>query len=159
MSGFGSQPFGSSPYGIGTPATAPEDGGALLRDVDTGQTRGSRKVDPFTRDYVVDTNGRLVGMGNTKQLVLLAVSTKQGSAAMRQLGQTLRDIDRISPNFQRRVDHALRDAVQHLVNSNLIEVVGTEVEVLRPGVAFARLRWRDVETGLEDEELIEGLRG
>lgn len=159
MSGFGSQPFGSSPYGIGTPATAPEQGGALLRDTATGQTQGSRKIDPFTRDYVLDENGRLLGVGNIKQLVQLAVSTTRGTAAMRRLGQTLREIDRVSPNFQRRVDHALREAVQHLVNDDLIEVVGTEVEILRPGVAFARLRWRDLETNTEDEELVEGMGG
>lgn len=159
MSGFGSQPFGSSPYGIGTPATAPEQGGALLRDTVTGQTRGARRIDPLARDYVLDENGRLLGVDNIKQLVQLAISTSRGSAAMRRLGQALREIDRVSPNFQRRVDQALREAVQHLVNDDLIEVVGTEVQILRSGVAFARLRWRDLETGLDEEELVQALRG
>jgi hypothetical protein len=158
MSGFGSQPFGSSPYGIGTPAVAPELGGSILRDEANGLSTGSRKIDPRTRDYVLDANGRILGMSDTKQLVLLAVSTDKGSSAMRELGQVLRSIDRITTNFSRRVDSTLRAAVQHLVNRRLIEVVGSEVQVLRSGVAFARFRWRDLTTGREEETFIEASR-
>jgi hypothetical protein len=149
--GFGSQPFGSTPYGLGSPATAPARGGALLRDATTGQSRGSRKINPSTRDYELDEYGRLLGMSDVHQLVLLAVSTTKGSAAMRTLGHELRKIERISANFIRRVESALTTAVQHLVDAGLVEVVDVEVELVRPSVARARLRWRDLTTGLDEE--------
>jgi hypothetical protein len=158
MSGFGSQPFGSSPYGIGTPAVAPATGGSILRDEFSGETHGSRSIDPYTRDYVLDDNGRILGMSDTKQLVILAVLTDKGSSAMRQLGHELKSIDRITPNFSRRVDNTLRAAVKHITDRRMIEVIGTEVQVLRPGVAFARLRWRDLVTGLDDEVVVDPLR-
>lgn len=154
MSGWGSQPFGSSPYGIGTPAVADALGGSTLRDASTGEQLGSRKIDPATGDYVLDENGRILGMSSITQLVLLAVSTTKGSAAMRQLGQELRKIDRITSNLPRRVDNTLRAAVQHIVNRGLIEVVGTEVEVVRPGVVLARMRWRDLSSGKTNEAII-----
>jgi len=158
MSGFGSQPFGSTPYGLGTPAVAAELGGKVLRNEQNGESTGSRRIDPVTGDYVLDDNGRILGMDDVKHLVFMAVATDKGSSAMRQLGHELRRIDRITSNFTRRVDSTLRAAVQHLVNRELIEVVGTEVQVIRPGVAFARLRWRDLETGLEDETIVDALR-
>ena len=157
MAGFGSAPFGAFPYGIGTPSVAPELGGSVLRDETTGEITGSRKIDPVTKDYVLDDNGRILGMADTKQLVLLAVATDKGTSAMRSLGQDLRSIDRITSNFTRRVDVTLRAAVQHIVDRELIEVIGTEVQVLRPGVAFARLRWRDLSTGLEDDTVVDAL--
>lgn len=156
MSGFGSQPFGASPYGIGTPATAPAQGGKILRDTSNGFSTGSRKIDPLTKDYVLDDYGRLVGMGDLHQLVFLAVSTTKGSSAMRSLGQDLRRIERISSNFQRRVDTTLRAALQSLVNARRIEVISTSVEIIRPGVVRTRLRWRDLETGRENEIPIGG---
>src|SRR5687768_14948454 len=146
MAGFGSQPYGSSPYGIGTPAVATNLGGATLTD-EAGVQRGSRRIDPYTKDYVLDETGRIAGMSNVHQLVQLAVSTTKGTAAMRALGHDLRRIDRISANFVRRVDTTLRAAVQRLVSQGLIEVVGTSVEVARPGVGFARLQWRDLTSG------------
>ena len=73
---------------------------------------------------------------------------------MRSLGHEIRSIDRITSNFVRRVDSTLRMAVQHIVNRGLIEVVSVDVEVVRPGVALARLRWRDLSSGVEDETLI-----
>lgn len=154
MAGFGSQPFGSSPYGIGTPSTAPAVGGALLRDTFTGETHGGRYIDPYTKDYVLDENGRTLGMSNTKQLVLLAVSTTKGRSAMRTLGNELLGIDRITSNFLARARNALTFAVQHIVDEGLIEVRGVTAEVIRPGVAFATLQWRDLSTGLDEETLV-----
>jgi len=145
MSGFGSQPYGSSPYGLGTPAVATDLGGSAL--VNEGVQQGSRRIDPLTKDYVLDDTGRIAGMSNVHQLVLLAVSTTKGSAAMRTLGHDFKKIERISANFIRRVDTTLRAAVQHLTARGLIEVTGVTVEVARPGVGFAKLQWRDLTSG------------
>jgi hypothetical protein len=151
MSGFGSQAYGSSPYGLGTPAVASPLEGSILRDDTTNETWGSRRIDPSTGDYVLDDNGRVLGMHDTKHLVLLAVKTDKGSSALRSLGHELRSIDRITPNFARRVDSTMRAAVQHLINRKLIEFIDTRVQIVRPGVAFVRLRWRDLLTGQLDE--------
>ena len=147
--------YGVQPYGIGTPAPVTAATGIALKDPVEGQQQGSRKINPATGDYVLDTTSmRIQGMSDTKQLVLLAVNTTKGSSAMRSLGHEIRSIDRITSNFVRRVDSTLRMAVQHIVNRGLIEVVSVDVEVVRPGVALARLRWRDLSSGVEDETLI-----
>ena len=158
MSGVGSVPFGSSAFGLCPPMGAPAVGGAPTADPTTGLPTGARKIDPRTKDYVL-VNGSIAGMSAVRQFVLLAVSTTKGSSAMRSLGQELASIDRISGNFVRRVDTTLRAAVQHIVNRGLIVVVETKVELVRPGVARARLRWRDLSTGLEDETLVAASTG
>lgn len=146
--------FGVQPYGIGTNAVATDGGGKAITNPYSGAQNGSRKIDPYTRDYVFDsTTGRIQGMTNAQQLVYLAVRTDKGSSAMRALGQELMRIERITSNFVRRVDDTLRAAVQHIVDRKLIVVLGTQVDIVRPGVARARLRWRDLETG--DEEATE----
>ncbi len=144
--------FGVGPYGYGTPAaTAMTSGGQILKDSSSGASQGSRQIDPLTKDYVLSSTGRIAGMSNTKQLVYMAVLTTKGSAAMRSLGQEIMLIERITSNFVRRVDTTLRAAVQHLVDREFIEVIGTEVAIVRPGVAKARFRWRDTASGEEDE--------
>ncbi len=149
MAGFGSQFNGSSPYGIGTPAVYTGNAGRPLQDEQDVQ-HGSRYIDSLTKDYVIDENGRLGGMSNIHQLVLLAVSTTRGSAAVRTLGHDLRNIDRITTNFTRRVDATLRTALRDLTSRGLIEVVSVSTEQLLPGRAYARLRWRDLTTGSAD---------
>lgn len=143
--------FGAQPYGVGTPTVAQDGGGSVAVNPYSGEVEGSRRIDPRTKDYVIDsTTGRILGMTNTQQLVLMAINTEKGSSAMQALGHELRTIDRITTNFERRVDTVLRAAVSHLVRAELIEVQGTEVVVLGPGRAFARLLWRDTESGVED---------
>lgn len=156
MSGFGSQPFGSSPYGIGTPAVAEASGGKILRNASTGKSTGSLLIE--NGNYVFDDNGRLLGMDDVKQLVYLAVRTTKGSSAMRELGQTLRKIDRITSNIERRVDATLREAVKHLVDKQLVEVTSVTVEHVREGVVIARMAWRNLLTGDADTESVDLLR-
>lgn len=154
MSGIGDSPFGLGPYGLGTPAVAPAQGGALLVD-QAGEGQGSRYIDGRTRDFVADQYGRLVGMGNTKQLVQLAVSTEYGSAATIDLGHKLREIQRISDNFTKAVDNVLRTALRKLTDGGLIAILSIDVQRLRSqGGAFARVRWRDLQTGVEDTEIV-----
>mgnify|MGYP000142922689 CR=1 FL=1 len=89
-------------------------------------------------------------MSDVQQLVHMAVATDLGSSAVRNLGQQLRQIERVSSNFEALVTNALEGAVQHIVNAGLIEVVGVVVEVVRPGVAHARLLWRDLTLAPDD---------
>lgn len=136
-------PGSGPPYGTGTPTTAPLATGNILAD-STGTTTGSRFIDPTTRDYVIDSNGRTTGMSNVQQLVYLAVSTDLGSSAVQALGQQLKQIDRITANFERQVTTTLTASVQHIVDQGLMQVVDVIVERVGPSVARARLRWRDL---------------
>jgi hypothetical protein len=145
VSGFGSQPFGSSSFGIGTPALAPFPGGALLRDSATGVSTGSRRI--AGKDYVIDANGRIEGMNDLQQLVLIAVTTVLNSSAMPGLGQSLASISVIGNNFERRVADVLKKSLEHLTSRNLIAIVSIRVRRLKtPGAASIRLQWRDVAT-------------
>lgn len=152
--GFGGSGFGSSPYGIGTPTSA-SSGGKILRNTLTGQSTGSRRLDPKTKDYVLDEYGRIEGMSNVQQLVLVAVSTEQGSSAVRTLGQDLKKIDRITNNFEKRVENVLRAALSHLTDDNLIEIKSiTTTRLPTTGRAYTKLVWRDLTTDLEHSEEI-----
>lgn len=148
MSGFGSTACGSSPYGLATPVTAPQFEGSILRDEFSGETRGSRRIDSYTKDYVLDANGRILGMNDTQQLVLLAVSTTKGSAAMRDLGQALSRIERITSNTESLIRSELHSALQSLIDAGRIEFQGIDVDFVRPGVVHVHVLWRDVSTGV-----------
>jgi hypothetical protein len=153
MSGFGSTGFGSTPYGIGTPPDTDPNGGTILSDAYSGAPQGGRSLDPVSRDYVMDpTFGRIRGMSNAQQLVLLAISTDKGSAAMAELGQQLKGIKRITNDFEQRVDGTLRGALAYLVARSMIEVKSVNVMRLGDGRAYARLVWRDLTTSIEHEE-------
>jgi hypothetical protein len=152
MAGVGSQGIGGSPYGVGTPAVQTDLGGKLLkRDAMSTQT-GSRYIDPVTGDYIVSDTGRIEGMDDVKQLVVLRVKTTRGSAGYQSLGQELLKIDRITSNIQRRVESTLTAALQDLIDAEMIVIIDISVEVARPGTVRARLRWRNLLTNLDDEE-------
>lgn len=139
--------FGSQPYAPGTPRVTLNTRGVPNRNPYTGAQNGSRKIDPATRDFVIDpATGQSLGMTNAQQLVYMAFKTDLGSSAMREIGQKLAKIKRIGPSFALEVDVELRRVVQHIVDQKVIEVVGTSVQIVRPGAARASLRFRDVET-------------
>jgi hypothetical protein len=151
MSGFGSQPLGSTPYGLGTPASAPIPGGAVLRNPATNASTGSRRIDPKTGDYVLDDSGRILGMSDTQQLVFMAVLTVRGSSAMATLGHRLDDIETMGSSFEREVEATYQEALADLVARRLIEIVAIDVRRLHPGAAYIKVRWRDVESAEEHD--------
>lgn len=154
MAGFGIQPAGTTPAGLGTPALATPNVGSALVDPRTGTQTGSRLIDTRTKDYVVDANGRLSGMGNVPQLVYLAVQTTKSSSAIQDLGRRPMG-EVVAANIQALVLNNLRDAVSDLVVAGLIEVLGLEQfrvgpdGVLLPGATYGHFRYRDLTTGLE----------
>lgn len=160
MSGFGHQPAGSSSAGWGTPGLADAPCGDILRDPSTGRRMGSRRINPKTRDYEMDACGRIVGDHEIRHLVQMAVHTLQGSSAMRALGLSTTGMSRITGDFERRLLNAVSNAVAHLVDAKLIEVVGiSEYRAstsggLREGQVYARFRWRDLTTKQEHEEFV-----
>jgi hypothetical protein len=161
MSGAGLQKAGLTSAGYGTPATASGIAGGFLRDTKTGEPLGARKIDPLTRDYVLDSNGRILGVGYVKHVVQMSLQTEEGSAVVQEMGHRLRTIERITPGIERQILAILTKAVQPLINQGLIEVVGFDHFVAGDGKngvprgrVHGRFRWRDLTTGEEAEELI-----
>lgn len=161
MSGAGLQKAGTTSAGFGTSAVATGIGGEFLRDTKTSRSFGSRKIDPSTRDYVLDDGGndRILGMNDVQHAVQMSVHTEQGSAAVTTMGHRLRTIDRITPNFESRVLSILTEALQPLIDQGLIEVVGFRgyrtgdgSNGLMRGATYGRLLWRDLTTNREHEE-------
>lgn len=159
MLGIGRQAAGSSSAGYGTPEPVATNGGSFLRDPTTGKTLGARRIDPKTKDFVLDENGRILGVDPLRHMVQMSIHTEQGSAADTNCGQRLRSLDRITPNFDKRVLAILTEALQPLVVRGMIEIVdfvsykaGDNTNGLPRGATYGRLRWRDLSTGQEFKE-------
>lgn len=153
MSGFGNQPFGSTPYSIGAPAVVDGSPGTILRAAETGQSEGSRYINPTTRDFEIDEHGRMRGQRNVRHLVQMAIQTAKKSSAMRELGLDTDDLEVITGDTEKRLTRALEEAVAHLVSANLIVSLGVTryragpSDGLIAGRVYTRYNWRDVATG------------
>ena len=161
MAGAGLQGAGLTSAGFGTPPTAPVPEGAFLRDTKTGASLGARKIDPNTRDYVLDANGRILGVNYVRHVVQMSVHTERGSAAVQDMGHRLRTIERITPNIEQQILSILTEAVQPLVSQGLIEVVGfthfvagNGLNGLQRGAVYGVFEWRDLTTRTVHQEVI-----
>jgi hypothetical protein len=149
--GIGLQSAGTTSAGFGSPATASEQEGVILRDESTGASFGGRKIDPVSGDYELDSYGRLLGMNNVRQMVMLAVLNSKNE---------LGTIERLNDGFERAATAILTEALQPIVAQGLIEVLGvSEVRLgvrggLKQGQALYRFRWRDLTTKIEHAEPI-----
>lgn len=156
MSGIGIFPFGLGAYGIGTPVTVPSPAGKIYED-SAGDQQGSRYINPTTGDFEFNSNGRTVGMRSIRQLVQMRVATDLGSASMRELGNNLKTIQRVTDNIEKQVDNSLRTALGDLVSNNLISIDRITIDRitgLSAGI-FVRMQWRDLSTGETFEEKIQ----
>ena len=150
MAGVGLQPAGLSPGGVGTPSTAQANAGVPLRDAINSGSLAGRLIDPYTRQYVFDANGRSLGMSETRQLVHLAVTMSRGKSAVKDLGNEMSSIDKITETFVQRVQSVYQNALADLVARRLISIVAIEVTPNvngSPTRAFVLLKWTDLTTG------------
>jgi hypothetical protein len=145
--GFGLCPFGTSPLGFGVPATEDARAGSVLRDEDTGLQTSARSIDPQTRRYTYDANGRALGMSGVRQRVLLAMITDVGTSAVGSLGHGLKAIRVIGSDLQPRVRDVVATALAHMTDTGEITLVDVEARRLREGVVSVVVRWRDNSTG------------
>ena len=138
------------PYGVGTPNTTAGNTGAPLEDGEGGQ-QGSRYIDARSRAYVMNSDGRLVGMPNLRHLVLHTILTELGSSAQSGLG--LKPASGvIGSDIELRRDADVRSALADLVNRRLIEVVSVKVDrASRP--FLTRVTFRDLTTN-EDPDVV-----
>lgn len=152
--GFGLAPCGVAPYGFGTPATAPEPGGKLFRDTNTGESRTGRYINARTKDYEYDSYGRATGMSTAQQIVQIALMTDKGSSAVADLGHELASLEDITSDFDRRIDTTIRAALQDAVNRKLIRLDSVTSERMGTNGAFIRVRWTDLSTGVQQSTVI-----
>lgn len=145
--GAGFQAAGTTPAGFGEPTQNGLGSNVVLPDSKVGGSHGSRKINPITRDYVVNSDGRIEGMNNVQHLVQLAVT---------KAAPELQRIDKLDGGFEREVLAILTTALAPLVAQDFIEVRGVTVRVgkaggLQPGQAVTLLRWFDRTTNDEIE--------
>lgn len=131
--GFGTAPMGVAPYGTGTPISGSDNAGKPLSD-STGKQFGGRYIDPSTRDFVFDSNGRLTGMPNVTQLVLLAI------------GGIKFDILNIGSDTAQIMSDKLTTALNPIVTKNLLKI--QKIDVMIQGSKIkTTLAWKDLTTG------------
>lgn len=133
--------MGSSPFGVGTPASAtvPPSGPA-----------GSRFLDPVTRDYAVDsTTGQFKQMPGTRQRVLLTCLTVRDSSGVRGFGVKLPG--RMGDTFERQVENEIRRALRYMTEVEKSLLI-TEIKVERGmgGRARITIAFKDLVTGDQD---------
>ena len=151
-----SSPFGSGPYGLGTPATVSPVAGFALEDAN-GVRQNSRKIDPYTLDIAMNlTTGRAVGMNDKQANVQQCISTDHGSSAMLTLGNKLRQQTVVSDNFRKEADNVIRSCLKLLTDSEAIAINAILPERIQgkgSGV-FVRVQWTDPETGKQYENIV-----
>jgi len=104
MAGFGLMPAGLGPFGLGTPAEAPEA---------IEPTNGSRYINPATRDYEVDAvTGQFSQMPPTRQRVLLALTTRRDTSGLPGFG--LKMPARMGDTFEAEARAAVQLALRHM---------------------------------------------
>jgi hypothetical protein len=153
MPALGSTPFGLSPFGLGTPIAAADEGGVPLAQSVHAASEGAKHIDPKTRQYAFLENGRMRGMPSVPQMVQLVAQTVVGSSAVRGLGNDL-DIQDAGEDLEAVVKERWRAAYADLVRRGLIELLAVDVERYRTKggsvLARTRIRFRDLTTGRED---------
>lgn len=154
--GAGFAPAGSFPAGYGVPDSAHVPIDATLPALKTSLPSPGRYVDQTTKSYAFTADGRVQGMGNVNQLVLLAITTVRGSSVLPNLGQTFSLIKEKGTDFKRQVASAINLALSDLVKRSLIRVVSIDVQepITAPDAAIVNVKWQDVTTGVFDTTTI-----
>ena len=119
--GFGMAPFGTVPFGYGSPAIANPNVGLVFRKTDSS-VGNNRFIDPETKDYVIDSEtGRLVGQDAMQSMVYLALVTVKESSAVFGLGQTFSSIKQITPNIEAQITDEVNRDLNHITFKSSIE--------------------------------------
>jgi hypothetical protein len=139
MAGLGLFPIGSTPLGSGTPVVA----SAPPSDI----PEQANFLDPVTGDYVVQSDGALQRMPNTRHRVLMCLKTELGSAAHEPtVGLELPR--RMGTTFEQQAKGAVLSALELIGDDIRID----DVIVLRVGTGRADITvaYTDLTTGNSD---------
>ena len=143
--GAGLCPAGFSPAGYGLIDTAVAPGPTALPDPRTGVSDGGRYINQSTGDYVFTSDGRLLGMPNVYQLVLIALENTIDFSRLQEKG----------PNFPKVVRTIIQNALADLVTKKMIQIRKIVVQSgqpnMNPDATIAIVNWVDLTTGLAGE--------
>ena len=146
--GFGVAPYGISSFGFGSPATATPPTGTILTG-SQGRVYSSRAIgtDIDNRgQYVVGDDGRVLGMPDGRQMVLLAYTTVYGSAADGTLGQRLGNLRKIGDDAQATVEALAREPVAALISRGIVRFDGVDVRRIGLTAISVLVRLQDLTT-------------
>lgn len=152
--GAGFCPVGSAFAGFGSPSSVPETAKNIYKEPTSGEVLGGRRIDPVTRDYVIDERGRALGQTEAQQFVYLALRTDLGSSAMLELGNRLNTVRVITDSFEREITDVITSALAIGVQRGLLSINSISVSRMGQSRLFARVRWTDLTTGREQETQI-----
>lgn len=155
--GFGLGPFGVGPWGFGSPAVATSPGGKTLAD--EGQIQhGSREISNAAEtrgQYVFDEHGRHRGMPNVRHMVLLAYTTEQGSAIVRDLGHRFAELRTIGGDFRAQLIDLARLPIQRLLDRGWVRIDDVRIRDSATGALKGRVDVTIVLTDLSTNQPIE----
>lgn len=149
MSGAGTQPAGTTPAGVGEPHQGDEQTGVLFEDTSTGDILAGRAIDHRTGDYTFTSHGRIGGMTEAQQNVLLAVKTDLGTSAVRDMGNRLRQIRKIGVGFQRELEDVYASALARLTNAGTVQLESVTPTRIGTSGAYVLVRFRDLLTNTQ----------
>lgn len=142
-------PFGTVPFGYGTPAIANPNVGLVFRKTDSS-LGNNRFIDPATRDYVIDEEtGRIVGQDAMQQMVYLALVTVKESSAVFDLGQNFTSIKVITANIEAQITNEVKRALNHLTVKKQITINNVFVDVDANHVARIHVVWTDTSKNVQ----------
>ncbi len=145
MPGFGSAPFGGSPYGLGVPGEAA---------LPTTSPAGSRYLNPATRDYQYDSDtGQFAQMPEIRQRVLISLTTEQGSIPTQPTFGIKRPM-KMGDSFESEMKAAVRLALQQL--TDVEKVMRIDQIIVRKGAggrSETTVVYTDMTTGVPDQRV------
>jgi hypothetical protein len=133
--------FGVGPYGFGTPVPAGPPAEVTLGS--------SRRIgtDVENRGQYVIVDGNPAFDTDTRQLVILALTTQLGSSAVVDLGRGAEPPD-FGGNFLEQKRVQINAALSHLVKDRMIRIESVQVEEQPGGRSVTRLELTDLTTSI-----------
>jgi len=136
MPGIGSVPIGSIGIGYAPLTTLAATPSSPLPDPRTGLSQTGRLINPLTKDYVMQSDGRLQGMPTVNQLVLIAVFNLDFSSLTEK-----------GPNFANALRAIIQNGMAYLVTQKLVAIRQIVIQQPNADAGLALMNWTDLTTG------------
>lgn len=143
--GAGACRAGLAVAGFGDPYAGEEPQGTALQNHVNGSLQDARYIDPYTKDYIIDEQGRTQGQTSVSQQVYLALLTTFGSSVNANLGSQFSNIKTFSrKTIAAQIDSVVRKSLSNLISNNSIQLIRTEVSLNTNNIATnITVYWRD----------------
>lgn len=110
--------------GLDIPANPTNIAQDLLDFTGNGAVQGSRYINPTTKDFVLDANGKYKGMNATDQSVWLALSTSFNSSSVPGLGNNINrtTVPVITPMLNNQMTSLITQCLSSLIANGFIRL-------------------------------------